>query len=198
MKALRIQELVARLFRPVDGASLVFVRVAFGLVVLWEAWRYADHGRIFAYYIQPEYYFKYYGFEWVRPWRGDGMYLHFAALAAFAVLSACGLLYRAASIGLFLAFTYVFLLDQTRYLNHFYVVSLLALLLAVVPANRSFSLDARLGLARRSEFVPAWSLFLLRAQVAIVYFYAGIAKINPDWLGGSRCAAGWPRARTSP
>ena len=44
----RSQELVARLFRPVDGASLVFVRVAFGLVVLWEAWRYADNGRIFS------------------------------------------------------------------------------------------------------------------------------------------------------
>ena len=112
-------------------------------------------------------------------------------------MSAAGLLYRVASVGLFLAFTYVFLLDQTRYLNHFYVVSLLALLLAFMPAHRSFSLDARLGLVRRSEFVPAWSLFLLRAQVAIVYFYAGIAKLDPDWLRGDPMGAGWRGATTS-
>jgi hypothetical protein len=191
----RLRELVARLFNPVDGASLVFIRVAFGLVVLWEAFRYADNDRIFAYYIQPEYYFKYYGFEWVRPWRGHGMYIHFAVLAAFALMAACGLLYRVTSIGLFLSFTYVFLLDQTRYLNHFYVVCLLALLLAVSPANRFFSLDARLGLVRRSEFVPFWSLFLLRAQVAIVYFYAGIAKINYDWLRGEPMRS-WLAARS--
>jgi hypothetical protein len=190
----RYQDLVMRLFQPVDGASLFFVRVTFGLVVLWECWRYLDAGWIASLYIDPEFYFHYYGFEWVRPWSGNGMYWHFAALALFAALSAAGLLYRVASIALFLAFTYVFLLDQTRYLNHFYVVSLLALLLAFMPAHRSFSLDARLGLVRRSEFVPAWSLFLLRAQVAIVYFYAGIAKLDSDWLRGDPMGA-WVAGR---
>jgi vitamin K-dependent gamma-carboxylase-like protein len=179
----------------VDAASLVFVRVSFGLVLLWEAWRYADYGRISSYYIRPEFLFKYYGFEWVQPWDGNGMYIHFGVLAACALMVACGLLYRVASIGLFLSFTYVFLLDQSRYLNHFYVVSLLALLMAVVPANRLLSLDARLGLVSRSEFVPTWSVFLLRAQVAIVYFYAGIAKLNHDWLRGEPMRS-WLAARS--
>jgi hypothetical protein len=183
------------MFRPVDGASLFFARAAFGLVILWEAFRYADHGWIGEYFLAPEVLFKYYGFEWVRPWPGNGMYWHFAALALFAAMVACGLLYRVAAAGVFLAFTYVFLLDQARYLNHFYFVSLLAVLLAVTPANRSFSLDAKLGLVRRSEHVPAWSLYLLRAQLAVLYVYAGIAKIDGDWLRGDPMGS-WLAARS--
>src|SRR5205807_7521148 len=31
---------------------------------------------------------------------------------------------------------------------------------------------------------PAWTVWLLRTQMAIVYFFGGIAKIEPDWLRG--------------
>ena len=32
--------------------------------------------------------------------------------------------------------------------------------------------------------IPCWPVFLLRAQLFLVYFYGGIAKINADWLSG--------------
>src|SRR5436309_2939862 len=44
---------VARLFAPVDIASLAFFRVAFGAVMLWEVWRYFNYGWISRYYIEP-------------------------------------------------------------------------------------------------------------------------------------------------
>ena len=51
--------------------------------------------------------------------------------------------YLAVSAALFvLGFSYLFLLEQARYLNHLYLVCLLAFLLAVVPAHRAFSFDA--------------------------------------------------------
>ena len=167
-----------------DGASLAFARIAFGLIVLWESWRYAEKGWIHTYYVKPAFFFTYYGFDWVRPWPGNGMYLHFFALAVLAVFVAAGLFHRVASALLFLAFTYVFLLDETRYLNHFYVVSILALLIAFVPASNAMSLDARFGFVKRHGFVPTWSVWLLRAQLTIVYAYAGIAKLDHDWLRG--------------
>ena len=67
----------AALFKPVDIASLAFFRIAFGTILLWEVWRYFDYGWIERYYIEPEFHFTYYGFEWVRPWSGGGMFLHF-------------------------------------------------------------------------------------------------------------------------
>lgn len=175
-----------RLFAPIDVASLVYYRIAFGLIALWECWRYYDHEWISRYYIQPEFFFKYYGFGWVHPWPGDGMYWHFAAMAVLAAMIVLGVFYRAAAVLYWLAFTYVFLLDQTQYLNHFYLISLLACLMIFVPANRAFSLDAWRKPSLRRDLVPAWGLYMLRAQMVIVYFFAGVAKINEDWLHG------WP------
>jgi hypothetical protein len=176
--------LQARLFAPCDIASLVMFRISFGAIMLWEVWRYFDLDRIRRYYIEPDFYFTYPGFGWVGPWPGAGMYWHFAAMGILAAFITVGFLYRVSAALFFLAFTYVYLLDETRYLNHFYLVSLLSFLMIFVPAHRWRSVDARLRPAIRSESVHAWPLWLLRAQLGIVYSYAGIAKLNADWLRG--------------
>jgi vitamin K-dependent gamma-carboxylase len=103
------------------------------------------------------------------------------------VLAICillGVVYRASMTLFFLGFTYVFLLDKAQYLNHFYLISLISLLLIFFPAHRALSLDAWLRPALRSHTALAWTLWMLRAQLAIVYFYGGIAKLNGDWLNG--------------
>ena len=174
----------ATLFAPVDVTSLVYFRIAFGAIMLWEVWRYFDQGRIERYYIEPEFYFTYFGFDWVRPWPGDGMYLHFYALGALSICIMLGLRYRLSMALFFLGFTYVFLLDKTQYLNHFYLISLLSFLLIFVPAHRAFSLDSRLRPALRSQNAPAWTLWMLRTQIGLVYFFGGVAKLNGDWLHG--------------
>ncbi len=173
-----------RLFQPVDIASLVFFRIAFGAILVWEAWRYFSRGWIERYYIDPLFHFSYFGFDWVRPWPGEWMYVHFAVFAILAGCVMAGLAYRITAPLFFLAFTYVFLLDQTQYLNHFYLISLVAFLLCFIPAHRAFSLDARLRPKLRSQTTPAWTVWILRAQLGIAYFYGGVAKLNSDWLQG--------------
>jgi hypothetical protein len=112
------------------------------------------------------------------------MYVHFAVLGLAALGLAAGAFYRFSALVVFLAFTYVFLLDQARYLNHFYLISLLAFLLVFLPVHRALSVDARRRPAIRSDTAPAWALWVLRAQVGIPYFYGGLAKLNADWLRG--------------
>ena len=182
---MRLSAIRNHLFGPVDIASLVVFRVMFGAIMLWEVWRYLDHQWIKRYYIDPDFHFKYWGFEWVQPWPGFWMYIHFAAMALFAVFIIVGFLYRLSAALFFMLFTYMYLLDQALYLNHFYLVCLMSFLLIFVPAHRARSVDAALRPKIRSEFVPAWSLWVLRAQMALVYFYAGVAKINADWLRGA-------------
>src|SRR5690606_9919756 len=82
----------------------------------------------------------------------------------------------------FVLFTYVELIDKTYYLNHYYFISIVGFLLIWLPANRAVSLDARLNPVLASWQVPAWTVNILKLQLGIVYFYAGLAKINPDWL----------------
>lgn len=184
----------SHLFAPVDAASLAVFRMGFGAVMLWEVWRYFYYGWINAYYIQPTFYFSYYGFDWVKPWPGQGMYFHFAVLGILALGILLGLFYRLSTILFFLGFSYVFLLDQSLYLNHFYLIALISFLLIFVPAQRTWSLDAGRKADTRST-APRWSLWLLRAQIGIVYFFGGVAKLNGDWLRGEPMRM-WLAART--
>ncbi|HYH11476.1 MAG TPA: HTTM domain-containing protein [Thermomicrobiales bacterium] len=176
--------LVARLFAPVDNSSIVVFRIAFGLVMLWEVNRYLSYGWVADYYIDPPYNFPYIGFEWIKPWPGNWMYVHFYALALLAGFIALGLFYRVSTTLFFLGFTYVFMLEKGHYLNHLYLACLISFLMIFVPANRSFSLDAWRRPELRSTTAPTWALVLLVAQFSIIYVYGGIAKINPDWLRG--------------
>ena len=135
-------------------------------------------------WVDPVYAFSYPGLEWIRAWPSEGMYVHLAVVALAALCISLGLLYRLAASVFCLAWTYLFLIDQTHFVNHFYLISLLGLLLVFVPAHRAFSLDARLFPAVASPSTPAWSLWLLRAQIGVVYFFAGVAKLNADWFRG--------------
>lgn len=96
-----------------------------------------------------------------------------------------GLLYRVSVLAFLVNFGYIFLLEKTEYLNHFYFVILLAICLLVVPANRVWSLDAFFTDKDQSdEGVPNWCYFLLKGQIEIMLIWAGLVKINADWLAG--------------
>ena len=179
-----VDRLLVRLAAPVDIAPLVWFRILFGAIMVCEVLRYYSFGWISRYYIEPTMHFKYYGFHWVHPWPSDLMYLHFAALAAFGMMIMLGLCYRASTALFCVGFWYVFFLDSTRYLNHMYLVGLISFIMIFIPAHRSFSIDSWLRSSVRSSVVPAWALWWLRVQLGIVYTYAGIAKINADWLQG--------------
>jgi len=179
-----IDTLAKRAFEPVDIASLIFFRIAFGLLMVWEVWRYFHYGWIASYWIAPRFLFKYYGFAWVQPWPGNGLYIHWAILGILALFIAAGFLYRLSATLFFLGYTYAFLLDEGRWLNHTYLICLFSYLLIFIPANRALSVDAWLRPKLRSETTPAWTLWPLRAQMGVVYFFSGVAKLSPDWLHG--------------
>jgi vitamin K-dependent gamma-carboxylase len=188
-----LSRLCARLFQPVDISFLVFFRIVFGAIMTWEAYRFLRYDWISRYYIQPAFHFTYYGFSWVTPWAGRGMYIHFLVLGVAAFCILIGFCYRVSAPLFFFGFAYVFLLDQTRYLNHFYLVCLVSFLLMFMPAHRAFSVDSWLRPKIRSDVVPAWTLWLLRAQIGIAYFYGGIAKLNSDWVRGGEPMRTWLR-----
>jgi len=173
-----------KLAQPISVASLAFFRIAFGAIMFWEVCRYFHYGWIRQYYIKPDFFFNYWGFEWLEPWSGNGMYLHFMVLGILALMIMLGFLYRVVTVLFFLGFTYVFLLDQSNYLNHFYLISLVSFLLIFVPANKNYSLDAALTPKIASDTIPTWSLWLIQFQIGVAYVYGGIAKMNHDWLHG--------------
>lgn len=133
-------------------------------------------------FIETQFTFKYFGFSWVELLPPGGMYVLHLLMLLGAVGITLGLFYRWSAVLFFLCFTYTELIDLTYYLNHYYFVSLTSFLLIWVPANGRFSVDAWWNPQHRREQVPAWAVGIFKLQIAIVYVYAGWAKINSDWL----------------
>ena len=173
-----------KLAQPVDNTFLVYFRVAFGGMVVWSLCKYFHSDLIWTQFLEPKIHFAYFGFDWVKPWGGNGMYVHFLVTAIAAACIAVGFKYKLATKVFFLGYTFIFLLDQTWYLNHYYLICLLGLLLTILPANCACSVDAARDSSLRSDTVPTWVLWLLRFQVGVPYFFGGIAKMNSDWLHG--------------
>jgi hypothetical protein len=88
---------------------------------------------------------------------------------------------RAAGTLLTIVLAVQLVLDQQTYSNHLYLLVLVVGLLTVADSGAAWSLDAR---GRRRAAVPAWPIFLLQAQTSLVYAFAAISKLTPDYLSG--------------
>ncbi len=167
---------------PVHIAPLITLRVVIGALLLFSTVRFVALGWVDDHYVRPLFHFKYFGFEWVEPLSAGGMYAVHGLLMLSSLCVLLGLFYRLAAIVQFLLFTYTELIDLTYYLNHYYFVSLVCALLVLVPANRAFSLDVWRNPGLLQRRIPRWTVFVFQLQLGIVYTYAGLWKINYDWL----------------
>lgn len=164
-----------------SAAPLAVFRIAFGAMMFLSIVRFWANGWIEELYITPQYLFPYFGFEFVSS-LGQYTYGLFVVCAISAIMVMLGWQYRLFSIMLFLSFTYIELLDKSTYLNHYYFISLVSLLMVFLPAHAYFSIDSRFKSNLLSDRIPRWYLDSIKLLVAILYFYAGLAKINSDWL----------------
>jgi len=166
--------------KQINAAPLAVFRICFGVMMLASIIRFWANGWIEKLYIAPKFHFSYYCFEWIKP-LGVYTYVLFiiCGLAAFCI--AIGFKYRIAILAFFLSFTYIELMDKTTYLNHYYFISIVSFLLIFLPAHKYFSIDAY---QQKKEFLnlPKWTIDSIKLLLGIVYFYAGLAKLNSDWL----------------
>lgn len=171
----RLDGLRARLESEVDGASLGLFRVGVGLTLFVAAARFFVHGWVTKYYAEPTWFFPYEGLSFVRPLPFPGMFALYAAIGLLGLAVAYGARHRAACGAAFVTFSYAHFCDKTNYLNHYYFIGLLLLLLTLAPAGRAKGSFA-------PERVPRLWLWLFRFQIACVYVGGGLAKLRPDWL----------------
>jgi len=163
-------------------APLAVLRMAFGAIMLYSTIRFIVKGWIYDFYIAPKVYFPFYGFEWIKPLPAIAMYAVFTIMAIACFFILIGFLYRIAITTFFTCFVYVELIDKTYYLNHYYFVSIITFLLLLVPAHRYFSIDVIRKPLLKVTQVPAWTINIFKWQLCLVYFLAGLSKLNYDWM----------------
>ena len=184
---------IKKLFLPVDNSPLVIFRIIFGLLLFYHTTIILLNGTVYKNFIEPPFTFAYIGLEFLQPLPGNGMYFYFSFMALLALLIILGAWYRFAMTGFAILWTLQYLMQKSGYNNHYYLVLLLCWLMALVPANGYCSVDAKRNLLTKTYTCPQWTTWLFAVQVAIVYFFAAISKLNAEWFSGKFLAIQFSR-----
>ncbi len=173
---------INELNKPVHIAPMVVLRIAIGFLLCISTLRFIWLGWVDDHYIEPIFHFKYFGFEWISSAPPTLLYAIHGLMIVAALGVMIGYYYRISIALLLLAFTYTELIDIVYYLNHYYFVSIMLFMLLFAPAHRHFSVDAWRKPEIATTAIPTFWIFIFQFMLAIVYTYAGLAKINYTWL----------------
>lgn len=170
------------LFTQIDNSSLIIFRVFFGFLIAAEAIGAIFTGWVKRTMIEPDFTFNFIGFEFLQPLPGYGMYFYFAIMGIFGLLVMIGYKYRWSMIGYTVMWAGVYFMQKSSYNNHYYLLLLLCIVMSVLPASNYFSIDVKQNPLLKKISMPRWVVLAIIAQLWIVYTYASVAKLYPDWL----------------
>ncbi|MCM4161136.1 HTTM domain-containing protein [Antarcticibacterium flavum] len=173
------------LFTRIDNSALVVFRIMFGFLIAIEAFGAIATGWIRRTLMEPQETFNFIGFDFLQPLPGEGMLYYYGLMGLFGVLVMVGYKYRLSIIAYGLMWAGVYLMQKSSYNNHYYLLMLLCIIMALLPANRHISLDAKLKSSIRDISMPRWVWVAIVLQMWIVYTYAAIAKLYPDWFNAT-------------
>lgn len=173
------------LFTRIDNSSLIVFRILFGILITLEAWGAIFTGWIRRTLIEPSQTFNFIGFEFLQPLPGNGMLYYYGLMGLFGVLVTVGYKYRISIIAYGILWTGSYLMQKSSYNNHYYLLMLLCIIMSFLPANRYASVDVYRNPDLKRISMPQWVWIAIVLQMFIVYTYAAIAKIYPDWFDGT-------------
>lgn len=180
--------------KPISCFNLALFRIMFGLMMAYHMYRAVFwHHTVEANFGFPELNLHFWFARWVIKPRLEFIYWLFYINIISALCMALGFYYRLSCLVFTVCYAYSNMLEKARYNNHFYLYTLIGFLFFITDSHRRLSLDSllprifkstdRMKKKNRSyNEVPLWQLYIFRFQLSIVYFFAGLAKINYDWI----------------
>ena len=173
------------LFTRIDNSALIVFRIIFGALIAIEAFGAILTGWVRRILIEPEFTFNFIGFDFLQPLPGNGMLWYFAVMGVFGLFVMVGYKYRFSMFMYMVLWAGVYLMQKSSYNNHYYLLMLLSFLMLLLPAHRYASVDTKLNPSLKKNSMPQWCWLLIVLQLWIVYTYAAIAKLYPDWWDGT-------------
>ncbi len=170
------------LFKHIDNSALIVFRILFGALIFIESIGAIFTGWVKHILIDPQFTFSFIGFEWLQPLPGNWMYIYYIIMGICGLGVMLGYKYRWSIIGFTLLWTTTYFMQKAAYNNHYYLLILLSTIMAIVPANTNYAIDSRANPSIKKNSMPRWCSLVFVLQMAIVYTYASIAKMYPDWL----------------
>lgn len=167
------------LFSATSSYLLAFFRILYGIILFFEAKRWGTN--IHPNFIKKELLFKFDYLNFLPLLDENILHLFATIMLICSVFIILGFLYRISSFVFIILYVYFFTLDISFFNNHYYFIILLCILLLGIKANNQFSID-RILFKFSDNHIPIWNYNIIKFQIFCLYFYAGITKLNPDWL----------------
>uniref|UniRef100_A0A8C9SK90 Gamma-glutamyl carboxylase n=1 Tax=Scleropages formosus TaxID=113540 RepID=A0A8C9SK90_SCLFO len=178
------ERLVCLLNRPTDPASLGVFRFLFGLLMALDVTQERGLSHLDYKYLDGAPLCRFPLFNFLEPLPMDWMYFVYLVMFLGAIGIMLGFFYRFSCLMFISTYWYVFFLDKTAWNNHSYLYGLIGFQLTLMDANRYWSIDGLRNPKKRNAHVPLWNYTVVRAQIFIVYFIAGVKKLDADWVEG--------------
>lgn len=177
----RLRSLVCQ---PVSATHVSVFRIVYGVFMIIEMLYYIGIEWIRKGFLLPQVLFPFDYLEWLRPLPAPLMLALPYLMLAAAVLITIGWKSRWAAAFFGVAYLYLILLDRSFFNNHFYLFSLLALLMSAMPIEANFSVQNYIDKKpQQGNYIPRLYLMLLQFQIGLVYFYGGVVKLTSyDWV----------------
>lgn len=173
------------LFKHIDNSALVVFRIIFGLLCFLESVGAIFTGWVKRTLVDPDFTFNFIGFEFLQPLPGNGMYYYYAIMGVFGLLIMVGYKYRFSMFAFAIMWSATYLMQKSSYNNHYYLLMLLSAMMMFLPAHKYASFDVKLHPEIKRYSMPQWCRWVIIFQLFIVYTYASVAKLYPDWLDTS-------------
>ena len=170
------------LFKHIDNSALIIFRIFFGGLCFLESVGAIFTGWVKQTLVEPDFTFNFIGFEFLQPLPGNGMYYYYAIMGVFGLLIMVGYKYRFSMFAFTIMWSATYLMQKSSYNNHYYLLMLLSGIMVFLPAHKYASIDAKLNPEIKSYSMPQWCRWVIILQLFIVYTYASVAKLYPDWL----------------
>ena len=157
--------------RRVRDSPMGLWRTGFYLLMCWS-WSNLHHGPM-SYWEEA---FLYDHTAWITSFTRATTEVHATALRwGGCTLALLSIRSNWASLGFAIMFLHYLMTAITNFVNHDYLFVLLSFLLAFY--NNASSKEAK----------RIW-LHVMRAQIVVVYAFASLWKLHPDWLDGTICS----------
>lgn len=177
--------MLRKFYKPVDIAPLVVFRIFFGFLLFAETFGAICTGWVKNNLIEPEFTFSHIGLDWLQPLPGNGMYFYFLIMSILGLGVMLGYKYRLSLGGFTILWAGAYLMQKESYNNHYYLLLMVCIIMLMLPANRYAAIDSKLQPETKTETMPQWFSWIMIFQIAIVYFFAVVSKLYPQWLDGT-------------
>lgn len=170
-------------FKPIDNSQIVLFRILFGFLMVAESFGAIATGWVKKTLVDPQFTFSFFGFEWLQPLPGNGMYFYFVLMGIASLMVMMGYRYKFNMLVLALLWSGAYLMQKTSYNNHYYLVMLLAWGMLFMNPHHYAAWDAKRAKTEK-HFCPNWNRIFFVILLLLVFTYGSIAKFYPGWWSG--------------